>query len=130
MPEDAWGKPWREWCDEKTHRAKNLAYTDALRAHAQPGPLLWLVRKLKSEALVLTGASPDAVNIIKRVFEIDFRTLGFERTIPQKIEKLLELSKTQQVVYFDDDLRIIDGIQKMCTRVTAVLIDGNYKTWT
>lgn len=129
MPADAWGKPWREWCSEKVHHAKNLAYRNALIEHATPGPLLWLVRKLRTEVLVLTGASPDAVNIVKRVFEIDFRTLGFERTPLQKVEKLRELSKTQQVVYFDDNPVIISGVQLECPRVTTVLVDGDYQKW-
>ncbi len=125
MPPDAWGRPWREWCDNDTHRKKNLAYPTVLREHGHPGPLMWLIVKLRGEALVLTGASPDAVNIIRRTFDIDFKVLGYEQTREQKYEKLSALARNQQVVYFDDDRRVVNNINDtMHSNLTAILVKG------
>ena len=124
MPDEMWGKPWRVWCDEQTHTRKNAVYSDMLQKHSKPGPLLWMVDKLKTEALVLTGASSDAVHIVKRILDVSFTVLGCEQTKEQKVFTLSKLAETQQVVYFDDDAGVISYMNQFDIKnLTCILVN-------
>ena len=61
FPDDAWGKPAREWLrDEAVHTRKNALYPEMLRRYARKLPLLGLC--LNIHAPVITGASPMAAS--------------------------------------------------------------------
>lgn len=99
MPNDAWGKPWREWTTKDVHDKKNAMYPIALHNFASPLPLLDYAVKLRSH--ILTAASLDAVLALKQV--------GW---LPARTPFTSELSREQKVdwlrhhgwgVYVDDD---------------------------
>lgn len=128
MPDGVWGKPWTEWCDEEVHNRKNSAYPAALEKYGRPGPLFWVVEKLAGNAMILTGASMSALYIVRRVFNIDFKVIGCESTSQQKVDILKTLSKKQQVVYFDDDPRVIVRVNDECPHVSGIHIESEAYT--
>jgi hypothetical protein len=116
MPRDAWGKPWWEWTDARTHDIKNLHYAYIYEVWVKPLPLLKTALRLN--APVITGASVAAVELAKK----RFGPLNVQLTaadVSQKILFLNELNReedgSRKGVYVDDDPRTREAVREETT---------------
>ena len=111
MPEDAWGKNWREWLTgpdaEKLHKAKNTIYLKTVGLYAQPLELLPFVEKAGYP--VITGASMIAAETIAIKFAPKLRIALREATLDMKAKWL---NDRRPGVYVDDDVRARSFIEE------------------
>lgn len=102
MPHDAWGKTAVEWdCPPDIHKMKKRLYPAVLlslgmRLHA--ADLLEIVH-----GSVLTGASLEAVNAVRKFLGYDFALTGYSCSHDEKVKLLKNVAKDNPVIYVDDD---------------------------
>jgi beta-phosphoglucomutase-like phosphatase (HAD superfamily) len=123
MPQDAWGKPWQDWCPRRIHDKKIELYPTVLKKFGFVGPALRTLDKLitlKRNAIVtkqvqhglwiLTSASREAtilaLNILRITNNVD--VLGCSYSVVEKRSALLALEEPG--LYFDDDAKALTQI--------------------
>lgn len=99
MPDDAWGKTWREWsCPEDVHAEKARIYPNFVREYGRILPAAELLRITGGR--VLTGASLAAVRAVQDILDLDFPIIATECSAEQKLTHLRR--EKERVMYFDD----------------------------
>jgi hypothetical protein len=103
LPDDAWGKTAGEWgCPPDVHKMKIALYPTLLlrmgrRMHASD-----LLETVNGE--VLTGATLQAVQAVRKFLKNEFRLLGAGCSHEAKIEILqVQSYPGSQIIYVDDD---------------------------
>lgn len=115
MPDDAWGKPAREWLPAlkgplwpNYHVRKNEIYNRMLiESPPQRTTAARAMVDLSTggcETYLLTGASRPAVNLLMHGFQpYHFKTLGVGCTLDEKLHRVRVVGDPRQTVYVDDD---------------------------
>lgn len=128
MPEDAWGKPWREWLPKESgsftkamndHLGKNLAYRDMILLYAKALPPTGFAKWLLDEGVrvsICSGASRDAIEHSLKFLGIDpmeVRILGHSLTPGQKLTILKGEARhdwkryREPTMYVDDNQDVV-----------------------
>lgn len=117
MPESAWGLSAKEWLDDQTgeiHKRKNQFYPGMLAQFAKPMPLLGFA--IKNQSTIITGASPEAVALIREIFNIEnpvFPNLDARAKVSFLLDRPVGL-------YVDDDIRTRRLIRTLTCRWTIL----------
>lgn len=131
MPDDAWGKPAREWLPqlvgekraEAVHHLKVVAYPAMLVQYVKPLPLLGYA--LHTESPIITGASANSVMIVNSYVH-QFLThsrnkslaiAGFSLSALEKAEWLQREDRfyTENHAYVDDDPAVRQIVKERTT---------------
>lgn len=137
MPEDAWGKPAREWMPQRygrgwtrLHDAKNAAYERLFHmAVPEPTTAVEAVRRLNvagESCYLLTGASARAtIAVVSHALpDLRWTDLYTGMTSTMKVTQVDKLtSRRGLVVYVDDDQATCDLIELSVPRVRVVRYD-------
>tara|TARA_R110000824_G_scaffold58288_1_gene157709 strand:- start:3433 stop:3933 length:501 start_codon:yes stop_codon:yes gene_type:complete len=127
MPDDAWGKPWTEWLNNKfAHDAKAKIYPDVLKEFAEPLPLYRYVQQ--TQAPVITGASRDAVRAINDMFG-SLNVIITCATRQRKVEIIQQYihEKKDDITYVDDDIQMHKEIKKANLSCSVLLPVNAYQ---
>jgi hypothetical protein len=122
LPEDAWGKTAAEWdCPQAVHEMKKRLYPTILRSHGRrlhAADLLEIVH-----GHVLTGASIEAVDAVRKFLGFKFDVVGHSCNQDRKINILRQLSREHKIIYVDDDLafgkRALDEVDNLVFMAVA-----------
>jgi phosphoglycolate phosphatase-like HAD superfamily hydrolase len=118
MPDDAWGRPWYEWCGIEPHTRKVAVYKQMILAGEVPTlPPLEVLRELRDANKwvgIFTGASHEAVTGImaREGLRSGVRLLGWSESKKGKYEILratIKVKKMDVVCIDDEDLEPITG---------------------
>lgn len=116
MPDDAWGKPWREWLDDpQVHANKNRHYADMLRQHATALPLLDYAEEHRIP--IITGASREATRAINIVYGVHLNVIEWSCSLEKKVSLIKAMRDSDQTgIYVDDNV-------EACQTITEVVPD-------
>lgn len=119
MPEDAWGKPYEEWCSHEEHELKKEVYPQFVDFLATELPMLGVAKDLdllpNCNVMILTGASASAVELLQSKFCFQkLRILCWGANTDTKLKCLASLPSGG--VYFEDNPSIAKVMREELNR--------------